>query len=77
MQRRTAIIIASMLVLLIASPVLVHAEDSNGVQASPSTLSFTGDAVEGKDITFHLSLYNSNPTEAKGVTYSLYPDEIQ
>ena len=76
MQRRTAIIIASLLVLLIASPVLVQAEDSNGVQASTSTLSFTGDAVEGKDITFYLSLYNSNPTEAKGVTYSLYPDEI-
>ena len=76
MQRRTAIIIASMLMLLIASPVLVQAEDSNGVQASTSTLSFTGDAVEGGTIIFILSLYNSNPTEAKGVTYSLYPDEI-
>ena len=76
MQRRTAITIASMLVLLIASPVLVQAEDSNGVQASTSTLSFTGDAIEGGTIIFKLSLYNSNPTEATGVTYSLYREEI-
>jgi len=76
MQRQRAIIIASMLMLLIASPVLVQAEESGGVQASTSTLSFSGDAVEGGTIIFHLSLYNSNPTEATGVTYSLYREEI-
>ena len=76
MQRQRAIVIASMLMLLIASPVLVQAEESGGVQASTATLSFSGDAVEGGTIIFHLSLYNSNPTEATGVTYSLYREEI-
>ena len=47
MQRQRAIVIASMLMLLITLPVLVQAEDSGGVQASTSTLSFSGDAVEG------------------------------
>ena len=76
MQGQRAIVIASMLMLLITFPVLVQAEDSGGVQASTSTLSFSGDAVEGGTIIFHLSLHNSNPTEATGVTYSLYREEI-
>ncbi len=76
MQRQTAILLASMLMLIIASPVLVQAEDSNGVQANADTLTFTGDAVEGGTIIFYLSMYNSNPSEATGVTYSLYREEI-
>lgn len=76
MQRQRAIVIASMLMLLIAFPILVQAEDSGGVQASASTLTFSGDAVEGGTIIFYLSLQNTNPTEASGVTYSLYREEI-
>ena len=61
-----------MLVLAVV-PMPSEAEDSGGVQASPSTVAVTpSNPVEGGSITIRLTLYNSNNFDADDVLYKFY-----
>ena len=65
-------VILAMLVLAVV-PMPSQAEDSGGVQASPSTVAVTpSNPVEGGSITIRLTLYNSNNFDADDVLYKFY-----
>ena len=65
-------VILAMLVLAVV-PMPSEAEDSGGVQASPSTVAVTpSNPVEGGSITIRLTLYNSNNFDADDVLYKFY-----
>ena len=68
-------ILVVVLLALTIMPLPVSAETSGGIQASTSTLSILPASPEaGDSITILLTLYNSQPTDAFDVKYSIYKD---
>ena len=77
MEPKTTSVFLISLLLVSMVPALVTAEDSGGVQSSAAQLSLSPtEPVVGGSVDFSVTLYNSQPTWANGVSVEFYKENI-